>query len=400
MVSTRGSLWSRWDLHVHTPESFYQRYEGSKEEQWTRFLDDLENLAPEFKVIGINDYIFIDGYRRILEERKRNRLSNLDLVLPVIELRLDKFVGTEGHFKKINLHVIFSDEISPDTIEAQFLNGLSNEYRLSREAADTGWNALPTRDSITELGQMILDTTPKEKRPGISPLHHGFNNIAFSLDRIREILSGHNFRNKHLVAIGKAEWESMRWSDHGIAEKKDVIQSADMVFTAAESPEACRRALGKLREQEVNDRLFDCSDAHSYSDSADKDRIGHCYTWVKADPTFLGLQHALKEYRARVYLGTEPPKLSVIRAEGGRFIRSIEIRKVPGAKCEEDWFDCELQLNHDLVAIIGRKGSGKSALTDVIGLLGNNDREEFFHFSIRNDSDCLRRTRRDHLRPP
>lgn len=32
------------------------------------------------------------------------------------------------------------------------------------------------------------------------------------------------------------------------------------------------------------------------------------------------------------------------------------------------WFDTELELNTGLIAIIGNKGSGKSALSDIIGL--------------------------------
>jgi hypothetical protein len=65
MRSLRGSLWKKWDLHVHTPESLHHNYPGTKDEAWAAFLDDIEALAPEIKVIGINDYLFIDGYRRV-----------------------------------------------------------------------------------------------------------------------------------------------------------------------------------------------------------------------------------------------------------------------------------------------------------------------------------------------
>ena len=37
---------------------------------------------------------------------------------------------------------------------------------------------------------------------------------------------------------------------------------------------------------------------------------------------------------------------------------------------EETWFDLQLPLNTDLVAIIGNKGSGKSALADIVALVG------------------------------
>ena len=61
----RGSEWRKWDLHVHTPLSIEQEYGGNTPEKWERFISDLERLPSEIKVIGINDYIFIDGYKKV-----------------------------------------------------------------------------------------------------------------------------------------------------------------------------------------------------------------------------------------------------------------------------------------------------------------------------------------------
>ena len=82
MNDPRGSLWRKWDLHVHTPASIVHQYDGV--DAWPQFLTEIESLAPEFKVIGVNDYIFLDGYRRILAEKAAGRLKNIDLFLPVM----------------------------------------------------------------------------------------------------------------------------------------------------------------------------------------------------------------------------------------------------------------------------------------------------------------------------
>lgn len=383
MNYSEGSPWSKWDLHVHTPDSIVHEYSGNKEQQWRSFIQDLAALPPEFKVIGINDYIFLDGYRKVLAAAAEGRLPNIDLILPVIELRLDRFGGTDKHFSRVNCHLLFSDELSPDLIEGQFLNTLKSKYQLAPEVTDTAstWQAVPTRESLTDLGRMIIDSIPADKRQGNpSPLHLGFSNINFSIKSVRAALQTHYLKDRCLVAIGKAEWADIKWSDQLIAEKKTIINSADMVFTAAASPSACLRSREKLKEEAVKDLLFDCSDAHALSTTEGSNRIGNCFTWIKADTTFEGLRQSLREYDDRVFIGDEPPKLGVVRSEGGRFIKTLGIHRKVGSDLAENWFECELYLHTDLVAVIGRKGSGKSALTDIIGLLSDTHREQEFSF--------------------
>ncbi len=89
---SRGAEWRKWDLHVHTPASIKHRYTGETD-PWDRFLTELERLPREFAVIDINDYWFLDGYKRVREEFEADRLQNLDDIFPVLELRLDQFGG-------------------------------------------------------------------------------------------------------------------------------------------------------------------------------------------------------------------------------------------------------------------------------------------------------------------
>lgn len=383
MNDPRGSLWRKWDLHVHTPSSIVQNYGG--ERAWGRFLDELEALPEEFKVIGINDYLFLDGYRRILEEKKKGRLEKIDLFLPVIELRLDKFGGSKGHLRKVNCHVIFSDELNPDIIEAQFLKALSSDYALTPEythiSEEGRWAAVPDKESLTELGQLIIDSVPAEKRDDFdSPLTEGFNNLCVSLDAVLQALEKPYFRDRAITAVGKTEWASLEWNDHSIAEKKNIINRADLIFISSESPEHWAEAKTKLKDEGVNDLLLDCSDAHDFKDSSSKDRLGNCYTWVKADTTFRGLLQILNEPEERVFVGDDPPKDKHVRGNRTKYIDSIRIERKPSATLDETWFDNFIPLNAGLVAVIGNRGKGKSALTDTLGLLCNSRRHEDFTF--------------------
>ena len=383
MDEPRGSLWRKWDLHVHTPESLSNNYSGK--DPWERFIRELEQLPPEFKVIGINDYIFLDGYRRILTEKAKGRLANIELFLPVIELRLDKFGGTLGHLSRVNYHIIFSPDIGPDLIEQQFLNALPSKYVLSpqyehlRESAK--WSALPTKQSLEDLGKLIIETVPLAERVRFgSPLIEGFNNLCISLDNIQNALQSYCFRDKFVTAVGKTEWADIKWNDQSIAEKKTIINGAQLVFISADSVEHWAAAKKKLSEEGVNNLLLDCSDAHSFRDATDKDKIGKCFTWIKADTTFEGLLQVIHEPKERIFVGEAPPKLLLVQSNKTKYIKFIQIERKPSATLPETWFDNKIPINNDLVAIIGNKGKGKSALTDTIGLLCNSRQYQDFTF--------------------
>ena len=383
-IYPRGSEWRKWDLHVHTPLSIEQHYGGDQDEVWENYLKDLENLPSEIKVLGINDYLFIDGYERLLREKNENdRLRNIELLLPVVEFRISKFSGVDfGGFKRINLHIIFSNEIDPSVIKSQFLNALQQDYKLESGAEGAIWSGVITKESLTNLGVSIKSSIPHEQLSKYgSDLVEGFRNINLDEGELFKKLEGNSFlKGKYLIAVGKTEWDSLKWTDSSISTKKDIINKADIVFVASESPEKFNSAKTKLTEQSVNDLLLDCSDAHYFSDSQEKDRIGNCFTWIKADPTFKGLKQVLNEPDERVFVGEVPDSIRRVQNNQTKVIESIKVQKRLESQLKEKWFNFDLQLNSGLVAIIGNKGSGKSALADITGLLGNTKKFKAFSF--------------------
>lgn len=101
------------------------------------------------------------------------------------------------------------------------------------------------------------------------------------------------------------------------------------------------------------------SDAHSIG------QIGSRFTWIKADTTFAGLRQILFEPTERVHVGDSP--LALKRPH--EVIKSVRVTSAP------DWFEpVEIPLNSDLVAVIGGRGSGKSALVEVIALAAGSER--------------------------
>src|SRR5258708_39721642 len=105
MNSNQGSIWRKWDLHVHTPASIHNKFEGTTiEEKWNKYIEKLKTLT-DISVIGITDYFSIDGYKYL---RSNANFPNIDLLLPNVELRTLPVTRIET---PINIHVIFDPEI-------------------------------------------------------------------------------------------------------------------------------------------------------------------------------------------------------------------------------------------------------------------------------------------------
>lgn len=381
MTYELGSTWRKWDLHIHTPASSHAANYGK--DSWDRFLEELAALPPEISVVGINDYVWIDGYQRVLDARAAGALPNIEAVFPVIELRLNDFVGTNSRLQRVNAHVIFAPATDPERIEKQFIAQLVSGFALTDEyeKLKKSWKQVPTREALEELGAMIKVSIPEDKKADFkSDLIEGFNNWVIPLAAVKEATNNSAFEETPLLALGKTEWEDMQWSDHTIAAKKNLISSAHLIFTAAENAANCNKAIDRLRGANVNHRLLDCSDAHDFMDSTDKDRLGNCFTWICSDPTLAGLKHALIEYDSRVFVGDKPPLLLRRETDPTRFISSVEITPVNPDSTPQPSFDISVPVNPGFVAVIGNKGSGKSALLDSIALASNSHSEEQFTF--------------------
>ncbi|MCS4164767.1 TrlF family AAA-like ATPase [Sphingobacterium sp. BIGb0116] len=349
--NNRGSVWRKWDLHVHTPSSIYQRFGQDDDETWEKYISDLESLPEHFGVIGINDYLFISGLDRLQNEKKRGRLKNINL-LPVVEFRIDKFAGVQfGPLKRINLHVIFSEEITIETIQSQFLNTLEQSYTLDSGGS---WTRAITPQSVEELGKNIKSQIPENELEKYgSDLVEGFNNLNINESAIYSALKKDCFKDKYLIAIGKTEWGDLKWSDASIATKKSIINSSHIVFTAAESIEAFKKAKDQLTLQMVNNLLLDCSDAHYLSNSNDKDRIGNCNTWIKASPNFEGLRQILFEPEQRIKVQLTEPDFKDDK---------LVIDHICFNSPDNLFPSFPIKLNKNLNVIIGGKSSGKSIL--------------------------------------
>jgi hypothetical protein len=344
---SKGSEWRKWDLHIHTPLSIYQNYGG--ESKWDEFIDALEHLPSDVKVIGINDYYFIDGYEKVMQYKKQGRLSNIEKIFSVLEFRIDTFgSGNENNLQKINLHIIFNiDE-----------NNLDREIqKIKKEFIEL----IP----VTKLEQHQTKTLSRENLviEGENDLQKGFSSLIPSTEKVFELLNGPTWQNNFFLLLGYKEWSNLEKNNQLKPFKKNLFERVNAFFTS--NYESYNRS--KIWLEEYGDKpLLHSLDIHDFNvlDTACKDRNGNyrkpfkyfCKTWIKADPTFEGLTQVVYEPKNRLYIGDENPDMYRENC-----INSIAVDK--------KWFPQKtLPLNNGLISIIGARGSGKTALLDFIAL--------------------------------
>ncbi|PWR73875.1 TrlF family AAA-like ATPase [Methanospirillum lacunae] len=360
----RGSQWRRWDLHVHTPASFEHQYKILESERdvylgenaiWDKYADELEKIL-DVSVLGVTDYFSIEGYKKILKYRKDNRLKNFDLILPNIEFRLESLI-IDGSTQKLNYHVIFSDELSPDIIQRYFLNDLKIKFP-NNESRPLSYEA------ILELGKYVQEKNQEFK--GDSEYIAGCKNAYVSLDNIISTLNEKKsiFSGKYLLVLPDRIWENIRWDSQGHTIKSLHLHQSHAVFSSQKSTiDFC---LGKKEEPgaflKAFGKYYPCihgSDAHKYDLLCKPAEEKNC--WIKANPTFEGLKQILYEPEERVNIQKENPD----PRKPGYTLSSVKISKgFINSKCSLE--NNQIPLNKNFIAITGGKGSGKTALIDLI----------------------------------
>lgn len=358
MIS-RGSEWRRWDLHVHTPgTAMNDQFKGD----WEGYLAAVE-AERAVKVIGVTDYMSIANYSRLLGDQKQGRLKNIDLLIPNIEFRVTPETTKS---KAINLHLLVDP--SDPLHEAEILKALG---RLVFKLDGVKYGCIPT-----DLMAMGYKHNPSIKDDGAA-LRHGTEQFKIGFADFRSWLDDEQWlKSNSLVAVANSGQDGVSGLplDGGFAAlREQILKYTHIVFSG--NPTDQRFYLGEVGPEKLKALVrlggrkpcMHGSDAHELSKLFKPDHDRFC--WIKADCTFEGLRQTLFEPADRVAIGSLPPVLH----DESRVIDSVNVRDA------SSWFgQLSLPLNQGLVAVIGQKGSGKSALAEVVAATAGSwsDREQ------------------------
>ena len=321
------------------------------DDAWPNYLSTLEQSEPRINALGITDYYSLKGYQEVVAQKKAGRLADVALIFPNVEMRFG--IGT-GHNHPVNFHLLVSPE-DPEHVEQtlRFMRRLKFEAHGDSFACD--------RDDLIRLGKAHLkDSTV----PDHTALAAGANQFKVDLAQLKGEWGRSDWaRSNILIAVAASEGDgtSGLQKDSSLATlRKEIEKFAAIIFASSAKQRDFWLGRGTATSQEIQSDWNGPKPCLHGSDAHSLDKVGKPtedrFTWVKGDLTFEALRQACLEPSGRAFVGTAPPR----GALPSEVISKLKVSNAP-------WFTAgEVSLNPGLVAVIGARGSGKTALAELV----------------------------------
>lgn len=379
----RGSEWRKWDLHIHSPASFY--WNGTKKYREMSRDEVINEIKTFIKIINesdievfcLMDYWTFDWYLELQEYIVNNPNELKKTVLPGMELRVESPTSY-----RLNVHFILSDKLTKQqlidfkselyirSIDKKLSNDSLILFAKSLDVSKAKHHSFDdpknlSEEKLLQLGAQTAEITKES-------LHNAFKQIPD--------LSGFVFLPYDTSdGLLKLDWKKHPHADNYFMQTADIFESRDQVNIDLIS--------GKRTEE--NESIFEnffktlgnkskpCvagSDAHKYSDFGKfpSNKI----TWIKAQPTFEGLKQIIYEPEERVKIQKEMPEAEKLD--------NLMIEKVTFTSSHNKFTSNPIYFNKNLNVIIGGKSSGKSILLYNIARTLSTDDNLFKDESIEN----------------
>lgn len=347
-----GSQWQRWDPHVHVPGTLLNdQFNGN----WDGFLEQLSTAKPPVIALGITEYSSLRAYKHFLARVKETPIPGLALVFPNVELRLT--VETRRQ-QAVNIHLIVSPE---DADHIKLMEEKLGQLQFQYD----GQHYPCTDDALMRLGRAFAKN---QSLPDEAALSEGAQQFKVRLDGLRQLAGDKWFADNVIVAIaaGNDGLSGLSKDASFAAQRQELARFAHIVFSG--SPSERDYWLGSHPDFEnsghtIKPCLHGC-DCHSVESVLRPD--GNRLCWIRGEPVFDTLRQILVEPGRRVYIGETCPA----GPNPANVMRSITVTTT-------GWFASQpLCLNDGFIAIIGARGSGKTALADLIAAAAGGMDEE------------------------
>jgi hypothetical protein len=345
MAMNSGSQWRRWEPHIHTPgTALNDQFKG----EWEQYLTSLEKTSPKIEALAVTDYYLADNYKEIIKHKQQGRLSEIQLIFPNIELRLDA-AAKKGF---VNIHLLVSPE---DSEHIEQLERILS--RLTFQAFGDVFNC--NRSDLIRLGKCadakIIDNN--------SALSYGATQFKVNFASLKKVYTESDWAKANIliaVAGGSGDGSSGLNQAADKTLRQEIETFAHIIFSGNTKQREFWLGQGGLSVDALKVRYKGCKPCLHGSDAHELDKVGvpdqDRYSWIKGALEFDALRQACIDPEGRAFVGSEPPP----SAMPSQVISRVKISNA-------DWAATpDIELNTGLIAIIGARGSGKTALADMI----------------------------------
>lgn len=326
---SRGSEWRKWDLHLHSPYTFMNTYSATEKE----FIDKIK--SEWISVIWLTNYFkFSDDEFSLKDKLEKENIS----VFLNLEIRLSHQNSWD---ECLDYHIIFSNTLSKEIIQ-KFIQNLKVTIKTNSKRCN----------DLTESDD--------------------FKYWVVDFDHLIEVLNDETIWLKNQFLIGFLSRWKWNWRSSSIYEK--LTKKSDIMIHSTDNARNIQD--DRVFWLSYNKPLLQNSDAHSIN------AIGSKFTWIKADPTFEWLKQIIHEPEERVYIWEKPEVLDRVTNNKTKYINTLRINQVNWYN-ERLWVwfkNLEIPFNKELVAIIWNKWNWKSALADIIWMIGDTKNYDYFSF--------------------
>ena len=346
-MNYKGSEWRKWDLHMHSKAS-----DGKLD------CDEILDLAAqnEIKCIALTDhhtFANVDVIKSLAKKRNPEIA-----VITGVEFR------TEYGNKSVHMIGLLPDCFNGVELTSQYLHdnilsvlGISRS-RIIEEARKVDEKKDKDDDYYFHKGWNLVQVDFKQaanlihQYGGLVSVHAGTKTNSIDEEMKHEGTSPKNVSIYDSLGPVKDELFSEGYID--ICEIRNQKDGKEFYWNKFHKPS------------------ITASDMH------EKAEFGRGFCWIKADCNIYGLRQILEEPERISF--DKPDLLNRVESSPSKFIDNLTVKKKQGSIIDEVWYNnTSIGVNPGLVAIIGNKGSGKSAITDIIGLCANtyNDHWSF-----------------------
>jgi exonuclease SbcC len=363
----KGSIWRKWDLHLHTPGTKLSdnfKLQDGESEIWDKYCRYIEE--SDVSVFGITDYFCSDNYWKFLDVFSTKYPDSKKIFFPNIEFRLPIAVNRKG--EEVNIHLIFDNAIPKSKID-EFLISVKTHVTDSSEVRVKCKNLkkehfVSATVSLEELKRSLKEVFGTSKpylvvaaanNAGLRPTNSPRKlSITDEIDKACDAFFGGIQNVQYYLG-------SSRYEDDSITSKpKPVLTGCD-----AHSFEDLETKLGKKLVDTNDPSIVICTN-----------------TWIKADCSFEGLKQVVYEPKFRILVQQDEPRSSNRKIDSIKFNfpSNVRISRIDSSDIQDfclKSLNSKINFSNYFTCLVGGRGTGKSTIINLIAEK-LNEKTDFF----------------------